>query len=48
MLPHHHHQGLGPSLLRNTPANAVYLGTFEVLKGQAGRRLGINVRACVA
>ncbi|GIL50964.1 hypothetical protein Vafri_7041 [Volvox africanus] len=25
-------QGLSPTLLRNTPANAVYLGNFEVLK----------------
>ena len=25
-------QGLGPTILRNTPANAVYLGSFEVMK----------------
>ncbi len=25
-------QGLGPTILRNTPANAVYLGNFEMLK----------------
>lgn len=25
-------QGLGPTILRNTPANAVYLGSFEVFK----------------
>lgn len=37
-------QGLGATLLRNTPANAVYLGTFEVLKGQAAKRLGCKVR----
>lgn len=36
-------QGLGATLLRNTPANAVYLGTFEVLKGQAAQRLGCKV-----
>ena len=30
--PHPTPQGLGLTLLRNTPANAVYLGTFEVLK----------------
>jgi hypothetical protein len=28
-------QGLAPTLLRNTPANAIYLGNFEVLKRQA-------------
>ena len=27
-------QGLGPTLVRNAPANSVYLGSFEVLKGQ--------------
>lgn len=36
-------QGLGATILRNTPANAVYLGTFEVLKGQAAKRLGCKV-----
>lgn len=36
-------QGLGATILRNTPANAVYLGTFEVLKGQAAQRLGCKV-----
>lgn len=25
-------QGLGPTLLRNTPANGVYLGSFELMK----------------
>jgi solute carrier family 25 carnitine/acylcarnitine transporter 20/29 len=25
-------QGLGPTILRNTPANAIYLGSFEVMK----------------
>lgn len=33
-------QGLGATLLRNTPANAVYLGTFEVLKRAAAQQLG--------
>jgi len=33
-------QGLGATLLRNTPANAVYLGTFEVLKRTAAQQLG--------
>lgn len=30
-------QGLLPTLLRNTPANAVYLGNFEVMKSAATR-----------
>jgi solute carrier family 25 carnitine/acylcarnitine transporter 20/29 len=34
-------QGLGPTILRNTPANAVYLGTFEVLKRAAAERMGV-------
>lgn len=37
--PFTHSQGLGATLLRNTPANAVYLGTFEVLKRAAAERL---------
>lgn len=37
-------QGLGATIVRNTPANAVYLGTFEVLKGEAAQRLGCKVR----
>lgn len=27
-------QGLGPTLVRNAPANSVYLGSFEVMKGR--------------
>lgn len=27
-------QGLGPTLIRNAPANSVYLGSFEVMKGK--------------
>jgi len=38
-------QGLGATILRNTPANAVYLGTFEVLKGQAAKQLGCKSNA---
>lgn len=34
-------QGLGATILRNTPANAVYLGTFEVLKRAASARMGV-------
>lgn len=33
-------QGLGATLLRNTPANSVYLGSFEVMKRGACDRLG--------
>jgi solute carrier family 25 carnitine/acylcarnitine transporter 20/29 len=33
-------QGLGATILRNTPANAVYLGSFEVMKRAACERLG--------
>lgn len=36
-------QGLGATILRNTPANAVYLGTFEVLKSAAAKQLGCQV-----
>lgn len=32
-------QGLGATILRNTPANAVYLGNFEVLKRAAANQL---------
>lgn len=38
-------QGLGATILRNTPANAVYLGTFEVLKGAAAKQLGCKSNA---
>eukprot|EP00879_Flechtneria_rotunda_P027784 GHRR01029781.1.p1 GENE.GHRR01029781.1~~GHRR01029781.1.p1 ORF type:complete len:291 (+),score=65.51 GHRR01029781.1:890-1762(+) len=38
-------QGLSATILRNTPANAVYLGTFEVLKGVAARKLGCKSNA---
>lgn len=34
-------QGLGATLLRNTPANAVYLGSFEVMKREVAQRQGI-------
>lgn len=39
--PNHRLQGLGATILRNTPANAVYLGTFEVLKRAASQQLGV-------
>lgn len=32
-------QGLGVTLVRNTPANAVYLGSFEVLKNRFAKQL---------
>jgi solute carrier family 25 (mitochondrial carnitine/acylcarnitine transporter), member 20/29 len=31
-------QGLGATIVRNTPANAVYLGSFEVMKMEAAKR----------
>lgn len=31
-LVHNNAQGLGATLLRNTPANAIYLGNFEMMK----------------
>jgi len=31
-------QGLGATLVRNTPANAIYLGSFELIKRQAAER----------
>lgn len=33
-------QGLGPTLVRNIPANAIYLGSFEVMKGKLAERRG--------
>lgn len=33
-------QGLGATLLRNTPANGIYLGNFEVLKRAAAGHYG--------
>jgi solute carrier family 25 carnitine/acylcarnitine transporter 20/29 len=33
-------QGLGPTLLRNAPANAIYLGSFEIIKHRASDHLG--------
>jgi hypothetical protein len=36
-------QGLGATILRNTPANSVYLGSFELLKQEASRRLDMPV-----
>ena len=33
-------QGLGPTILRNTPANSIYLGSFEVLKKEFAKYKG--------
>lgn len=41
-------QGLLPTLLRNTPANAIYLGNFEVLKRQAASHYNCEVSALPA
>eukprot|EP00887_Chlorella_sp_A99_P003975 scaffold11.g3975.t1 len=35
-------QGLGPTILRNAPANAVYLGSFEVLKQRFAELQGVQ------
>ncbi|KAL6783689.1 hypothetical protein ACKKBF_B05440 [Auxenochlorella protothecoides x Auxenochlorella symbiontica] len=37
-------QGLGITVLRNVPANAVYLGSFDALKRKFAERQGIEVR----
>ena len=34
-------QGLGVTLARNTPANAIYLGSFEAIKDRAAARAGV-------
>lgn len=36
-------QGLGPTLLRNIPANSVYLGSFEVMKIEAAKSYKCSV-----
>jgi len=35
-------QGLGVTLVRNTPANAVYLGSFEVIKNKLTQHYGLK------
>ena len=35
-------QGLGVTLVRNTPANAVYLGSFEVIKNKLTEHYGLS------
>jgi solute carrier family 25 carnitine/acylcarnitine transporter 20/29 len=35
-------QALGPTILRNAPANSIYLGSFEVLKQQFAEYKGIE------
>lgn len=37
-------QGLGPTLVRNAPANAIYLGSFEVLKRRGAEMQGCEVK----
>lgn len=36
------YQGLGATLLRNTPAFSVYFGTFEVIKGKLAQHQGVK------
>ena len=35
-------QGLGATLVRNVPANSIYLGSFEVLKDRIARWQGVE------
>ncbi len=35
-------QGLGATLVRNVPANSIYLGSFEVLKDRIARWQGVK------
>ncbi|PRW60530.1 mitochondrial carrier [Chlorella sorokiniana] len=37
-------QGLSATLLRNAPANSVYLGSFEVLKNRAAAHYGCEIK----
>jgi solute carrier family 25 carnitine/acylcarnitine transporter 20/29 len=37
-------QGLGATILRNTPANAIYLGSFEVMKQKIASYKGCEVK----
>lgn len=41
-------QGLGATLLRNAPANAIYLGSFEIIKHRASDHLGVAQSALPA
>ncbi len=36
-------KGLGATIVRNVPANSVYLGSFEVMKREVASRQGIPV-----
>lgn len=36
-------QGLGATLLRNIPANSLYLGSFEVMKMEAAKQRNCTV-----
>lgn len=37
-------QGLGPTIVRNAPANAIYLGSFEVIKRRAAEYYGCETK----
>lgn len=35
-------QGIAPTIIRNAPANSIYLGSFEVFKDLEAKRRGIK------
>ena len=37
-------QGLGATIIRNTPANSIFLGSFQVLKEDAAKRYNCSVK----
>jgi len=37
-------QGLGPTIIRNSPANGIYLGSFEIMKKRAAEYQGIETK----
>lgn len=37
-------QGLGPTVVRNAPANAIYLGSFEIMKHRAATFYGCDAK----
>lgn len=37
-------QGLGPTIIRNAPANGIYLGSFEIMKQRAAKYMGCETK----